>query len=484
MTNHRRPSPVRQTKIVATVGPASDNEQTLERLIRAGVDVFRLNFSHGTHQEHSQAVRLIRRIAAREDCAVALLQDLQGPRLRTGSLVDGGPAILIPGQPLVLTTEEVPGTAERVSVNYAQLPRDVGPGDRLLIADGAFELRVDSTTDTEVRTRVVRGGSLGERKGINAPGVHLTVTSPTEKDLQDLALGVSLGIDYVAISFVRDAREVEATREALDRLGAPHVPVIAKLERGEAIVNLDDILRASDGVMVARGDLGVELGAEKVPMVQKAIIRKANQQRIPVITATQMLESMVASPHPTRAEASDVANAILDGTDAVMLSAETTLGRYPVEAVQTMDRIAREVESFGLRMDRHAGEIDRASRSDLSLAHAAASLAAEVDARAIVVFTADGHTARLLSTERPSVPIYAFTSNRSVYRRLALWHGVVPLRGDFQENTDGLIETMLAELRRRGYIRKGDDVVITRLSAGEQRHLTNFITIRTVTHGP
>ena len=484
MNMPKRATPVRQTKIVATIGPASRDLETLTRLMQAGVNVFRLNFSHGSKDEHAEVVRLIRRISDQDDRAVAILQDLQGPRLRTGLLVDGRSVLLQPEQSFILTTDGIMGTAERVSVNYQGLPQDLSQGDRLYLADGALALRVESTTATEIHTTVVHGGELGERKGINAPGVPLSLVSPTEKDLEDLAHGVSLGVDYVAISFVRDAQEVLDTRRALAGLGAPNIPIIAKIERAEAILTLDDILDVSDGVMVARGDLGVDLGAEKVPMLQKVIVRKANQNRVPSIIATQMLESMVTNPRPTRAEASDVANAILDGADAVMLSAETTIGKYPVEAVQTMDDICREVESFGVRTDSQESEPDEVSRHDHSVAHAAAHLATELSAQAIVVFTADGHTARLLSMERPPPPIFAFTSNRSVHRRLALWHSVIPLRGDFIENTDVLIDTMIVDLLQRGLAQVGDDIVVARLSPPERKQLSNFITVRTVSGEP
>ncbi|MDA1036337.1 MAG: pyruvate kinase [Chloroflexi bacterium] len=474
---------MRHTKIVATVGPATRSEEALTRMVRAGVDVFRLNFSHGSPEEHTATIRAIRRVSEREDRAVAVLQDLQGPRLRTGALA--GPAdtvVLLPGQYFTLTTEPLPhgGNIERAFVNYRGLAHDLQPNNRVLIADGALELRVVSTTDTEVLTVVVRGGQLGERKGINVPGIALSVSSPTEKDLEDLSLGVALGIDYVAISFVSDARQVEETRRALERLGAGDVPVIAKLERAEVLTNLDAILAASDAVMVARGDLGVELGPEKVPILQKVIIRRANEHRIPSITATQMLESMINSMQPTRAEASDVANAILDGTDALMLSGETAIGRYSAEAVQTMDRIAREVESSGLRVDFQEVLGDDAGH-DHSLSHGAAALAEEVGATAIVVYTASGHTARLLSKERSSAPIYAFTPSRTVYQRLALWHGVTPLLADYVDDSEVLIQNMFAELRHRKLVNVGDDVVVARLAPPDEPTRTNFITIRTVT---
>ncbi len=472
---------VRQVKIVATLGPVSRTEETIHRMVLAGVDVFRLNFSHGTGEEHAEAIRMIREVAGREDRAIAILQDLQGPRIRTGTLAAGDSVNLLPGQQFTLTTGPLPGggNIDRVSVSYPGLPTDLEPNDRILVADGALELRVVETTDTDVRTVVVRGGPLGERKGINAPGVDLKVSSPTDKDRADLNLGISLGIDYVAISFVKDAGDIEDTRAAIERSGGRDIPIVAKLERGDAIANLEGIITAADAVMVARGDLGVEIGPEKVPMLQKVILQSANEHGIPAITATQMLESMVESLQPTRAEASDVANAVLDGSDALMLSAETTIGRYPAEVVHTMDRIAREVEVVGLRtpfQEKFAGE----GGHDHSLAHAAVTVAEQVKAQAIVAFTAHGHTARLISREWSSVPIYAFTNDERVYRRLALWHSVIPIRCEYREDTDALIDSMLSVLLRRELVRVGDDVVVTRLASDQEPAPTNFITVRTI----
>ena len=467
---------MRRTKIVATVGPASQDEATLTRLVAAGVDVVRLNFSHGAHAEHAAVIASIRRIAVEAGRAVAVMQDLQGPRIRTGRLDGGKEVALAQGDPLSLTTEPVIGSTGRVSVSYAGLPGDVRPGDSVLLADGTIELRVDSVAAAEVATTVVRGGLLGERKGINLPGVSVKAPSLTEKDLDDLRFGVAQGVDYIALSFIRRATDFRAPREELKKLGA-RIPLIAKIENHEAIERLDEVLRASDGVMVARGDLGVELGPEKVPMLQKDMLRRANELGIPSITATQMLESMVASQWPTRAETSDVANAILDGTDAVMLSAETAIGRYPVEAVEVMDRIAREVESHG-----PATVITRAPHSDpgQNLARAAARLAGQVQAKAILAFTRTGLTAKLLSKERPGVPTYGFTANRSIFNRLALWQGVVPLMGRSARRADSLIESMMRELLSRELVAHGDRVVAVRITGPQAQHMANFVTVRTV----
>ena len=469
---------MRKTKIVATLGPASSGEERISDLLQAGVDVFRLNFSHGTHPEHAATVAVIRKCAAEQGCSVAVLQDLQGPRIRTGMLAGGTPIQLQPGAPLTLTTKQVDGTVDMVSVSYDGLPADALPGSRILIADGAIELRVVRTTSTELQTEVIRGGELGERKGINVPEAHLNVQGFTKKDRDDLRLGVELGVDYVALSFVRSAADVKRVRSTLRDAGA-RIPLVAKIENQEAVERLDDILRASNGVMVARGDLGVELGPERVPMLQKAILRRANELGIPSITATQMLESMITNPSPTRAEASDVANAILDGTDAVMLSGETAIGAYSLEAVRTMDHIALEVEAHNPRLD---FQLQRPGGHNQSLAHAATLVAEEIKAKAIVVFTNRGLTAQLLSKQAPMIPIYAFTSMEDTYRRLALWHGVTALRGEFAEDTDTLIAAMLGELRRRQLVEVGSNVVVVRLSSSRVKRLANFVTVRIVTN--
>ncbi|MCS7206543.1 MAG: pyruvate kinase [Dehalococcoidia bacterium] len=470
---------VRKTKIVATVGPASRSEETLARLIEAGVDVFRLNFSHGTWEEHGAVIDALRRLS-RAKRPVAILQDLQGPRLRTGPLEGGRPVTLKPGQQFTLTVEPIVGNDQKVSVSYPGLPQDVALGNRILLADGLLELEVVQTTPTEVITRVVRGGVLEERKGINVPGVQLAVPPTTEKDLRDLEFGVSKGVDWVALSFVRNAHDVRRAREILRTLGA-QTPLIAKIERPEALRNLDGILQEADGIMVARGDLGVELPPEKVPLVQKYLIQRANAAGVLVITATQMLESMVSSPRPTRAEASDVANAILDGTDAVMLSAETAVGQYPVEAVETMARIATEVDYANDRPSAPNGHRENLSHS---LSRAAARLAQEVGAEALVVYTRSGYTAQLLSKERPPTPIYAFTTDESVARRLCLWYGVVPLLTPAVQSTDVLIDHLLQELVVRRLVEPGKTVVMVRFSPPTAVRAFNFITVRTVPRPP
>ncbi len=478
---------IRRTKIIATIGPASRDEETLTRLIRAGVDTVRLNFSHGTADEHAHVVRLVRGIEQRVGRAVGVLQDLQGPRLRTGPLAGGAPVMLRDGAELVLTAREWPeGTADMVSVNYPRLPQDVRPGDRLLLADGALELEVARSDGTDIHTVVLQGGELGERKGINTPNINISLASPTEKDRNDITRGVLMGVDHIALSFVRTPDEIEATRGMLRSLGAANVSIIAKVERSEAIDNFDDIMRVSDGIMVARGDLGVDLGVERVPVIQKELVRRTNHRRVPVIVATQMLESMIGSRRPTRAEASDVANAVLEGADAVMLSAETSIGAFPVEAVQTMDRVIREAEvSEAYReVSRRAAADNSPDGQDRKIARAVVGLLADIDAAALIVFSPDDHMPRMLSLERPTAPVIAFTDSRALYRRMALWHAVQPQWGERHDNTDALVGYMLTEAQERGLARAGDQVVVARLAPRETSDAPSFISVLRIPHQP
>jgi pyruvate kinase len=465
----------RRAKIVATLGPATSSDERIEALLRAGVDVVRLNFSHGTPAEHGERIVSVRGAAERIGRPVAVLQDLQGPKIRTGRLEGGGPVELMTGAQVVITTRDVLGNANLLSTTYEALPADVKPGDTLLLDDGRIRLSVLSAGTDELRARVEHGGPLGEHKGINLPGVAVSAPALTPKDRRDLEFGLAQGIDFVALSFIRSAAEVDGARQAIESLGG-RVPLIIKLEKPEAIEQLDDILAASDGVMVARGDLGVELPAERVPMIQKTIIRKANGLGKPVITATQMLESMVNQPTPTRAEASDVANAIWDGTDAVMLSAESAIGHYPIEAVQVTDRIVLEAEKHLPSFDPHVGRMTHAH----AVTRAARSLAEDLDVRAVVCFTRTGLTAQLLAQDRPRVPILSFTSDPSVERRLALWWGVTPFLCPLAGSTDDLIVHMERVLLDRGLIERGRNVVIVGaipLRAGVH---TNFVKLHHV----
>jgi pyruvate kinase len=451
---------VRRTRIIATIGPASADPAVLERMIRAGMDVARLNLSHGSHAAHARVIRAIRRVSGRLGRAVGLLLDLQGPKLRVGTFV-GGSIRLRAGDRVVLTGRAVRGTPQRIPVGYPRLARDVRTGDCVLIDDGLVELRVSGRGRDGLRCRVVVGGGVSDHKGISFPGARLSAGPLTPKDRADLAFGLAQGVDFVALSFVRRAEDVLRLRRLLR--GAAHEPlVIAKIERREAIENLEGILGAADGVMVARGDLGVEYPPERVPVLQKRIIERANQREVLVITATQMLESMVATPRPTRAEASDVANAIFDGTDAVMLSAETAVGRYPDRAIHTMARIASEAEgytSYRRAPRRRAGERASLASPAHALAHIASQAAREIHARALVIFTHTGGSARLVSKARPMSRIIALTPLESSCRRLSLAWGVTAVRVPRWRTADGMVERGTRMLLARRMLSRGDWVV-------------------------
>lgn len=434
---------MRKTKIVATVGPASGSEEKLRELIEAGVDVFRLNMSHGDQAGHQQVIDLIRQISLEHSLSTAILADLQGPKIRLGTFVGGEPVQLQANQRFVLATQEVEGTAEIAGISYKALPQEVKPGERILVDDGLIELRVESVAPTEIITRVIFGGFLKDRKGVNFPDSQLSVPAVTEKDLGDIAFAVRNDVDYLALSFVRQAADVVKAREIVLSLDDKHrsIPIIAKIEKPQALEDIDRILAVSDGIMVARGDLGVEVAAERVPLIQKDLIAAAIKVAKPVITATQMLESMTHSPRPTRAEASDVANAILDGTDAVMLSAETATGQFPVEAVRTMNRIAEWTEASSKSSSLHQrretyGYLPTFAHS---VCRAAISAADQLEAKTIIVFTESGATASILSSLRPNPMVFAFTPRKDVYHRLSLLRGVVPVMMDYVADSDTLI---------------------------------------------
>jgi pyruvate kinase len=461
---------MRRTKIVATIGPASRSPEMLERLVRAGVNVFRLNFSHGTPEEHLEVIRSAREIGSRLDRPIALLQDLSGPKIRTGKVAGDG-IDLLKGARLTITTDtSIGGTAELISTTFEPLPRDVKAGDPILLDDGNLELRVVGVSGGRVECEVVDGGKLRSNKGMNLPGVTLSTPALTEKDRRDLEFGVQHRVDYVAVSFVRHAEDVLEAKALIRSMGDA-IPVVAKIEKPEAVENLESILAATDGVMVARGDLGVEIGTEDVPIVQKRIIAMANAAGKVVITATQMLESMIENPRPTRAEASDVANAILDGTDAVMLSGESAVGKFPVETVETMARIADYTEEHGMgairprRADARRGDLPPGPAGPgtpitRSLTRVAASVAEELGCKLILAFTESGITARLVAGHRPRMPVVAVTHEDRVYRQLALWWGVVPLQSEFVENTDDLLAAGEERLKARGLVQKGDTILM------------------------
>jgi pyruvate kinase len=469
---------MRKAKIVCTIGPASSSEAVLRDLIRGGMDVARLNFSHGTHEEHARRIERLRRAAQREGRSLGILQDLSGPKIRTGRLKYRAPVALKAGTELTLTPRDVPGTASLVSTTFPDLAREVEPGASILLADGLIELRVLALRGDDVECEVINGGLLGEHKGINLPGTAVRVPALTEKDQADLEFGLKHGVDLVAVSFVRTAEDV---REAKRRIAARNarVPVIAKLEKPQAIEHLEEILDVADGVMVARGDLGVEVAPEKVPIIQKHVIRRAADWRKPVITATQMLESMIENPRPTRAEASDVANAIFDGTDAVMLSAETASGKYPREAVAIMARIVAEAEEHmatGIfRRRRNGAPLSIAETICESAAHAAQDL----DMRAIAVFTESGNTARLISKYRPQARIYGFSAVPEVRNRMNLLWGVEPLPCKHAPSTDDMVRAAEATLLENKTVEPGDVIAVvagTKQSSGS----TNFLRLHRI----
>jgi pyruvate kinase len=468
---------MRQTKIIATVGPASDSNAVLDALIAAGVDIVRLNFSHGTHDTQALTYGRVRDAAKRAGREVAILQDLGGPKIRTGPLVGGRPIRLEVGRALRIATGDFPGTAERISTSFAGLAHGVRPGDHLLLSDGTIELRVDSTDGQEIVTTVVEGGDLGEHKGINAPGIHLPTSAITLKDVDDLTFGLSLGVDLVAVSFVQSAADIQQARQIITQADAGDVPIIAKIERPHAIEHLDEILECADGVMIARGDLGLELPLERVPGVQKDITRRARARKIPVILATQVLESMTTEGRPTRAEVSDAAYAVDEGVDAIMLSAETAIGAYPARAVQTLDAIIRTAEAdrpSSARADHGAIDHDHAQ----AICEAAVTLAEHAEAEVIVAVTLGGGTARRLSALRPRVPILAITEKREMARRLLLLWGVVPVAERVVRQTDSLGTSIGRQLIEDGLVHQGALVVLASISHDLSRVDANYLRIR------
>jgi len=473
----------RCTKIVATFGPASQDEATIRHLLAAGVNVARLNFSHGSHSDHAESIRLLREIASRQSKPLCILQDLQGPKMRTGELV-GGQMTLTPGQPLTVTIQPIPGENQVVSVDFPGLPQNVEPGSRILLDDGSMELVATAVFPDRVETRVVVGGVLKPNKGINLPGNRIAIAALTEKDKADLAFGLDQGVDAIALSFVQSKDDILLLRQYIQRLkpGCADIPIIAKLERPQALENLDEIIETADGVMVARGDLGVEMSPEAVPIAQKQIIECANRHGKVVITATQMLESMIQNPRPTRAEASDVANAILDGTDAVMLSGETAVGKYPVRAVQMMSAIIMQAEQHLARWGHWQGKFEPSSPKDDAyyVTLAACELAHDRNVAAIAVFTQSGRTAQLMSKARPEVPILAFTPREETYRRLALWWGVESYLVPHASTIEAMLSDVETTLMASGPVQPGQQVVLVCGFPVGEEHAANLALLHTV----
>ncbi len=468
----------RKAKIVATIGPASRSREKLEILLRAGMDVARLNFSHGEHSDHRRTIELLRELSAHVGRAVAIIADLPGPKIRTGRLRAGQPVQLKSGQRLTLTGKKLLGTAERISINYPRLIQDFHPGDRVLLADGLIELRVERKRGKELLCRVVNGGELGERKGVNLPGVKLSIASLTARDKKHLKFALAHGVDYVAQSFVRSAADVRGLKRLIARLGYD-TPVLAKIEKPEALEHLEEILAVADGVMVARGDLGVEMSPEKVPVAQKRIIEMANRCRLPVITATQMLESMIHNPRPTRAEASDVANAVFDGTDALMLSAETATGRYPRETVAMMGRIIQEAEAAVTRREEHRRREAKVSIAE-SITEAVAHAADHLQMKVIAVFTESGSTARLVSKHRPTPFVIGFSPQQKTRRRMALYWGIMPRRIGAMNDVDALTAEAERRLKEEKLVKKGDVVGIVAGTPLRVPGTTNLLKLHTV----
>ncbi|MFA6601551.1 MAG: pyruvate kinase [Candidatus Paceibacterota bacterium] len=467
----------KKTKIVCTIGPATESKEKLTQLVKAGMNVVRLNFSHGDFAEHQVRVDNIREVMKETGRRVAILQDLGGPKIRIGTFKDGF-VTLVPGQTFTLTTEEVEGSLEKVHINYSDLPKEVKPGTFIMLKDGAMKLEVLETKGPEIVTKVISGGKLSGRKGVNVPGAHLSIKSLTDKDREDVKFGIKNGVDFVALSFVRHASDVSDLRKILDEAGSK-AQIIAKIETPEALEVIGDIIDQADGIMIARGDLAIEIPAEEVPLAQKIIIRKCNEAGKPVITATQMLESMIKNPVPTRAEVSDIANAIIDGTDAIMLSEETTLGEYPVAAVEVMSRVALKVEKEVYNHDTIAEYEESHGVTDV-VSQAAVRTAHNVGAALIVALTRHGRAPKMISRYRPAEPILALTDSQESLNKLILSYGCYPLQVPTFKTTEEMMELVRDVTFKDGFLSKGDKVVIVAGMPFGSAAETNFILVETL----
>ena len=470
---------IKRTKIVCTLGPASETEEILVQLVENGLNVFRMNFSHGSHEEHKVRMDLVKKV--REDLSkpVAILLDTKGPEIRTGNF-DQPEVLLEEGQKFTVTMKDVMGTKEMCTVSYKGLAKDVVPGNTILIDDGLVGLRVDEINGEDIHCTVENSGIVKNHKGVNVPGVKINLPALTQKDISDIEFGISQGIDFIAASFVRKVSDVLAIREVLENNNATHIQIISKIENQEGVDNIDEIIKVSDGIMVARGDLGVEIPTEEIPLAQKMMIKKCNEAGKPVITATQMLDSMMRNPRPTRAEVTDVANAIYDGTDAIMLSGETAAGKYPAEAVKTMATIAKRAEE-----DIDYNEMIKAKEiTDITvtnaISHATCTTAMGLNASAIITFTSSGHTARMVSKFRPECPIIAATNDEGVMRRLSLSWGVYPVKSTLANNTDEMIANSIISSKEQKYVKSDDIVVITAGVPIGVSGTTNLIKVETV----
>ena len=463
---------IKKTKIVCTLGPVSENEETLRELIKNGLNVCRLNFSHGSHEEHKGRMDLVKKLREELNMPTAILLDTKGPEIRTGKF-DAPEVLLEEGQTFTITMKDVMGNKEMCTVSYKGLANDVKTGDTILIDDGLVGLTVKEVNGDDIVCEVQNSGIVKNHKGVNVPGVKVNLPAITEKDRSDIEFGIEQGIDFIASSFVRKVSDVLAIREILEENNATHIKIISKIENQEGVDNLDEIIEVSDGIMVARGDLGVEIPTEEIPVVQKLMIKKCNEAGKPVITATQMLDSMIRNPRPTRAEVTDVANAIYDGTDAIMLSGETAAGKYPVEAVKTMATIAKRAEET---MRNRRTKINKSKNVTDAISYATCTTAMDLDARAILSSTASGHTARMVSKFRPDCPIIATTSDESVRRQLSLTWGVLPVMRNKSANTDQVIVNSIEAAKTAEYVNENDIVVIT--AGGSET--TNLIKVETV----
>ncbi|MBT4365407.1 MAG: pyruvate kinase [Desulfobacterales bacterium] len=467
-----------KTKIIGTIGPASSEKQVLEKLIAAGLNVARLNFSHGSYEDHNEVISRIRSISRAMNKPVGILLDLQGPKIRTGKLKDGEPVHLKKNGTVSITTRNIKGTRELISTTYKKLIDDVKKDEKILLDDGLIELKVISKTDDTVKCKIIHGGILKENKGINLPGIDVSAPSLTEKDKKDLKFGIQSGVDYFALSFVRKAEDLKNIKSIIAKQGSD-IPVIAKIEKPEAVDNLDEILEVADCIMVARGDLGVELKPEQVPTIQKNIIQKAIKANKPVITATQMLESMTSNPIPTRAEASDVANAIFDGTDAIMLSGETASGKHPVKAVKMMTRIALEAESSPFMRYNLSFEKDMENLVTHAVAQSAVNILHEVDAKAIAAFSISGKTSKFISRQRPNKPVLSFTPLKKIYNRQTLVWGITPVLISAINDAQKLIRASENIIVDKQLVKENDIIVIV-TGLALQSGSTNVIKIHRI----
>lgn len=469
-----------RVKILCTIGPASRDTAVLSQIMQAGMNVARLNFSHGTHEYHAETIDRVRSLSEQLQKPIAILADLQGPKLRIGIMQEGGVPIR-EGEEVTLTTEEMIGVPGRIPIQYKELPGRVRPGERILLDDGLLELQVLETTNEEIRTRVITGGVLFDNKGMNLPSASLDIPALTEKDREDVKFILGRQVDWIALSFVRSAADVEELKAIIQRetTFGRAIPVVSKIEKPEAVRNIDAIIAASDAVMVARGDLGIEMSTEAVPMVQKMLITKCHAAAKPVITATQMLDSMIRNPRPTRAEASDVANAVLDGSDAIMLSGETASGAYPVLAVQTMAKIAEEAERY-LARARMVYERPALTSATGAICHAAMRTAEEIGAAAIIAPTISGSTAKLVASYRPLAPIIGVTPSPMVQRQLCMHWGIHPLLTRRLNTTDEVVVDAIKVAQAHGFVREGDTIVLTAGTVGNIHNTTSLMMVRTI----